>query len=169
MALQNRLIEDIDNTDIFFNTRLTSPEECPNILGDVKNQVTIICQNIRSILKNFDHFNIFLSRLKFSPDIIVLTECRLTEYTPKVQLNGYECFYSKCFLNQNDGLAILYKSELSVRIEEPPFQEANCLLIHINTDITICAIYRSPSFYNIQPFCASLEKVLQTAIDRQVL
>lgn len=162
MANQIDLINDIESTDIFISLKHNCPEQCVNDFGDVRKQLTIVNQNIRSILKNFDNFEIFLSRLNFLPDIIILTECRLHEYTPKVQLHGYECHYSQHYLNQNDGLAILYKSELNVTIYEPSFKDANCLVLSVGTEFTIYAIYRSPSVYNIRNFCESLETLLHT-------
>ena len=162
MDNQHKLIEELDETDIYVSNKIFDPRECLINIGDVKKQLTIVCQNIRSILKNFDDFSLFLNRLNFLPDIIILTECRLNETTPLVCLNNYKCHYSKCYLNQNDGIAVLYKNYLQLTIEKPSFQDANCLLIHIGNEYTICAIYRSPSFYNIYNFCGSLEKVLQT-------
>ncbi|KAJ8707861.1 hypothetical protein PYW07_011538 [Mythimna separata] len=161
MANQYNMINDLDKTDIYINSKCNTPKECSLDIGDAKSQLTIVCQNIRSIHKNFDNFSVFLSELDFLPDIIVLTECRLSESTPLVYLNNYVCHYSKSYLNQNDGIAVLYRNNLQVTIEEPSFREANCLLIHIAKIYTICAIYRSPSFYNINNFCESLEIIMQ--------
>lgn len=162
MASQYNLISDIDKTDLYFSVKHNNPDKCINDLSNIKNKLTIIHQNICSIQKNFDNFVIFLTRLKFSPDLIILTECRLSDDTPKFNINNYDCYYSQHYLNQNDGLAVFYKNSLQVSIEEPEFLDANCLTIQVGQELTICAIYRSPSFYYIQNFCSSLEKVIQS-------
>lgn len=161
MANRFNFIQDLDQTDLYSSYRSNSIQECVNYIGDQNLHLTIICQNIRSIQKNFDNFVVFLSRLQFQPDLVILTECRLNDSTPLFSLQNYQIHYSTNYINQNDGIAILYKSELSIVIDEPPFVDANCVLIHIGKEFTICALYRSPSVYNIHNFCDSLEKVLQ--------
>lgn len=150
MASQYNLISDIDKTDLYFSVKHNNPDKCINDLSNIKNKLTIIHQNICSIQKNFDNFVIFLTRLKFSPDLIIFTECRLSDDTPKFNINNYDCYYSQHYLNQNDGLAVFYKNGLQVSIEEHEFLDANCLTIQVGQELAICAIYRSPSFYYIQ-------------------
>lgn len=162
MTSQYNLLRDIDNTELNYSVKHNHPEKCKDNIGSIEDKLTIIHQNIRSIQKNFDNFAIFLTRLNFAPDLIILTECRLSDKTPKFDLNNYECFYSQHYLNQSDGIAVFYKSGLQVTINEPPFQDANCLTISIADEFTICGIYRSPSHHNIQNFCTSLEKIMQT-------
>lgn len=84
MASQIDLIDEIDRTEIYFSTKHNHPEQCVKDLGIVKNQLTIVHQNIRSINKNFDNCTLFLTRLGFMPDIVILSECRLNDKTPKV-------------------------------------------------------------------------------------
>lgn len=160
MASQN-VIDDIDNTQLINNIVVSDPGCCLKTLGDINNQYSIVTQNIRSINKNFDTFLVLLSRLNFKPDLIILTECRLSEYSPNIILDGYIYHCSKNYLNQNDGIVVFAKSSLSVQISEPPFKEANCLLIHVENVLTIAALYRSPSINNVDIFCRSLEKIMQ--------
>lgn len=65
MANQYKMINDLDKTDIFLNSKRHTPKECSLDIGDAKSQLTIVCQNIRSIHKNFDNFSVFLSGLDF--------------------------------------------------------------------------------------------------------
>lgn len=48
---------------------------------------------------------------------------------------------------------------MTVNIEEPIFQDTNCLIIKVNSDIVILAIYRPPS-QSIDKFLESLDKYL---------
>ncbi|CAH2083340.1 unnamed protein product [Euphydryas editha] len=66
---------------------------------------------------------------------------------------------SKSSINQNDGLVIYIKEQHEYRIEEPTFQEGNCLIIKMK-DMVIIAIYRPPSYKNIDKFLSSLNLVL---------
>lgn len=160
MASQIELLNEIDSTELYFNIKTFYPEKCKDNLGNVTSQLTVLNQNIRSINKNFDVFEVFLSRLNFFPDIIVLTECFLSDKTPNYNIPGYNCHYSKHFLNKNDGLVIFTRDNLLVNIIEPPFNESNCLVINVGTELTLIAIYRSPSFHKIELFCKSLENVI---------
>lgn len=154
------IINSIDNTTIIESFRTDSPKDCKQILGNISKQTTVICQNIRSIRKNLDYFIIFISRLQFSPDVIVLTECWLDDTFGPIDIPNYLCHYSNVYLNQNDGIVIYTKGNLTVNIQEPQCCDANCLLINIASSLTIVAIYRSPSVKDICKFLASLEVVL---------
>lgn len=138
-------------------------------LGEVSNQLTILSQNIRSINKNFDKLSVLLSRLKFLPDIIVLTECRLDEFSSEISLEQYNYHKSNRYLNQNDGIVIYSKVGLGVCTLEPLFIDANCFILKINNQYTIISIYRSPSFSNINNFLTSLESVIQDSSGETVV
>ncbi|KOB74212.1 Uncharacterized protein OBRU01_09475 [Operophtera brumata] len=47
-----------------------------------------------------------------------------------------------------------------INISEPPFHEANCLIIDIENSFTIIALYRSPSYGNVSVFLDSLERTM---------
>lgn len=157
------LINNIDNTFPVQSFRTFRPENCKTILGTTGSQLTVLTQNIRSVRKNFNYFTIFLSRLKFQPDVIILTECWLDSDFTSVHLPDYQCFSSKKFRNQNDGIIVLTKMDLQVDIQEPPLIDASCLLIKVENSLNIIAIYRSPSNYNITNFLESLEKLISSA------
>lgn len=156
------LIEDIDDTDLTQSFSTDAPEYCLSHLESTHFQLTVICQNIRSVQKNFDHFLVFLSRLQFLPDVIILTECWINEDSPGLTLPNYTYHSSTQFINQNDGIIIFTKTELNVTIEEPAFQDANCLVVHIGNELSIVSIYRTPSVQNIDRFSNSLEIALQS-------
>lgn len=94
------------------------------------------------------------------PDIIILTECWLNESFSEINIDNYKCHYSKIYINQNDGIVIYYKDNLKVEINEPLFKDGSCLVIDIDGTTRIIAIYRSPSFSNIDNFLSSLETIM---------
>lgn len=156
------LLNDIDKTELTYSTCINYPENCLDVLRNIKSQYSIICQNIRSVQKNFNSFLVFLNRLNFSPDIIILTECRISNDSPIIQLPNYNYHSSKIYLNQNDGIIVFTKYGISITIEEPPFMDANCLIININKHLSIIALYRSPSIRNISNFAISLENTIKS-------
>lgn len=155
------LIDDIDNTEMFSSSHTYTPEMCELYLGlDYGSQFLMILQNIRSIRKNFDEFVVFLTRTKLLPDLIILTECWLDSSFTGVSVDGFDCAYTNRYLNQNDGIVIMSRIGLRIGITEPILLEASALLIQIEHHYSLLAIYRSPSFYNIDNFLSSLEMVL---------
>lgn len=153
-------LEDIDTTNLLNCTELDNPELCKEYLNAAHDKLTILSQNIRSINKNFDSLLVFLQRLKFKPDLIILTECWLDESFNPINLEGYNCNYSKKYINKNDGIVVFSKSELCVVVTEPPFSNANCLQVDVDQIYSVIVVYRSPSFYNLTKFLTSLENVL---------
>lgn len=156
------IINELDNTQFVNSKAINNPEDCIKHLGNTKTRYTVICQNICSFQKNFDSFIVFLSRLSFLPDVLIFTECRINEYSPVITLQNYTYYASTKFINQNDGIIVFVKSSLSVTIKEPDFDDANCVLIDIGNELSIVAIYRTPSIYNIGKFCNSLERTFQS-------
>lgn len=75
-----------------------------------KSDLTIISQNIRSIYCNFDDFLINISTFTFEADVIVLTECRLSQNKSIPQLANYSNYYTTRQLNQNDGVVVYVKN-----------------------------------------------------------
>lgn len=118
---------ELDEISLIPNCFTFDPEECLMALGDTNKQYTILTQNIRSINKNFLKLLFFLDRLKFLPDVIILTECWLNENSTDLSLDHYTFYKSTTYRNQNDGLVIFAKEELNVAITEPPFEDSNYL------------------------------------------
>lgn len=161
--MDGNLITDIDNT-LCTVSKSCSVEDCRQYLSDCQNSLTILTQNIRSIYKNIDSFNIFLQRLDFECDIIVLTECWLSNRQDNLPvMPGYCLLYTKINNNQNDGVVVYSKESLKVTVEEPSLNDcmSNCLIIKIGTTTAIIAMYRSPSARNFDSFHSSLNQILQ--------
>lgn len=108
------IIHDIDSAHLTQSFVIDTPEKCVKYLKSTYTQFTVICQNIRSAQKNFDHFVVFLTRLHFLPDVIILTECWINEYSLGLTLPNYTYHSSTQFRNQNDGIVIFTKSELII-------------------------------------------------------
>jgi hypothetical protein len=119
--------------------------------------------NIRSINRNFEMLEVLLHELKIGFDAIVLTECWLNRDTIQREIEGYTVHHSQRHYNQNDGIVIYIRRELSVLIEEPDeVADANCLVAKIeNSQAKIIAIYRSPSFSDPTPFVDSIAGILK--------
>lgn len=136
-------------------------EECHTIITRTSNQILVLTQNIRSINCNMPGFEILLSRLKLECDILILTECWLNCTSTIPKLDGYCHVATKTNKKQNDGVVIYYKDKLNIRIDEPDFQDCNCLIAIIDEEIAIISLYRSPSYTNIDNFLSSLDKTFQ--------
>ena len=156
----NNLISELDNFSVS-DSAVCDVEKCKQYLSPFSNPLTILTQNIRSIYKNFDNFNTFQQRLDIYCDIIVLTECWLSKQYDVPLIPGYNMYKSTIHYNQNDGVVVYVKNDINVSVEEPEMQECSSLLIKIGTDFAILALYRPPSFRNINIFTDSLNNALQ--------
>lgn len=163
MANIAQVIDEIDHTAFTTSLKLYSIDDCKMHLGDLGGQYSVVVQNIRSINKNFDNFFVLLSRMIFSPDIIILTECWLDDTCTCFEINNYDYHCSKNYLNQNDGIVVYTKTSLQASVVEPSCKDSNCLIVNVRDELSLIAIYRSPSFYNINNFCESLTKLMETA------
>lgn len=121
----------------------------------------IVTQNIRSVYCNFNDLLITLSQLKFSPTIIILTECWLCDHKQIPMIPDYTCYFSSRHLNKSDGVITYIKDTHNAKVSEIYIQDASSLQIQINNK-TILAIYRSPSITNIDGFINSLDSHLET-------
>ena len=79
---------DIDNINISRVYIAEEAEECAGYLNMEGEYITIINQNIRSINKNFDDFVLLLNRINTNVDIIILTECWLSDSSPIPNVSG---------------------------------------------------------------------------------
>lgn len=119
----------------------------------VQNDFRILCLNIRSLPKNFDHLISFISAFKTSFDIISICETWLNSHI--VNLFDIEGYHHKT-LNRSDlkkggGLRIYYRSHLSVTVCEELtglFNTHESIFISVsnnNHKILFGTIYRPPS------------------------
>jgi hypothetical protein len=110
----------------------------------------------------------YISQLSFEPDIIILTECRLDLNKPVPRLPGYKCHFSKKCNIQNDGITVYSKHTTDCVITEPDSNGGNYLLIKINPDMAILAVYRSPSYYYIDSFLDSIDRILRPLQNKNI-
>lgn len=130
------------------------------MIGTAPENFIILTQNIRSVNCNMSGFELFLQRLKIECDVYVLTECWLSCTNVLPNLIGYRSNATQRNYIQNDGVVICYKDHLQFTFEEPNFNEGNCLIAALENQIAIIAVYRSPSYSNIDPFLLSLNDTL---------
>lgn len=121
---------------------------------------TIVSQNIRSIYANLDDVLLNLSKLKFNPTLIILTECRLNHNKLTPQISGYLDSQTTKHLNKADGVVAYISNEHCATIKEVNLSNASCLQITID-DLTILGIYRSPSITDANDFILSLDNHLE--------
>ena len=168
MASMNDISQDLDDLSMAKSYKCDA-ETCSKLIKHVSKSLIIITQNIRSIHKNIDGFISQLTRLTFEPDVIVLTECWLSEDKPPPTLEMYSCYFTKKSLNQNDGIVIYVKHEIRCTVVEPEPVGANFLQVSIGADIVILAVYRSPSFYCIDNFLNSVDSLLRTCKRKNIV
>lgn len=154
--MASQLITDLDEFSVS-EANTCNVEDCKLLLPSGENTLTLLTQNIRSINRNMDGFEVLLESLDINCDVIVLTECWLSSQTANLpSLDGYCTHKTNSNMNQNDGVVVYIKNNLKVLVEEPRVQNSNCLVIKIIPDIVIMAIYRPPS-QNIDSFLDSLD------------
>lgn len=135
-------------------------EDCKNLLRHSESTLKVITQNIRSIHRNFPNFQTLLTRSNIEWDIIALTECWLTRNPIIPSIEGYKSFSTSNNQTQNEGVVIYCKNNYSPIIEEPQFSDANTLILKIDTDTILIAIYRPPGNINIDNFLISMNECL---------
>lgn len=155
----NTFLERIDDISIL-KPITCEPEECLSAISKPCAYLKILQQNIRSINKNFDSLCILLSRININCDLIVLSECWLSVTNNLPGLEGFSCFKTTDNYNQNDGVVVYVRHGLKFSVEEPQIVEGNCLMIKINTDTVILAIYRPYGFTEVDKFITSLSLIL---------
>lgn len=158
------LINDIDNS-FSSDSKSCEVEDCITYLSQYSKSLTILTQNIRSVYKNINSFNIFLHRLRFDCDILVLTECWIVNREDNLPaIPGYNLFSTKMNHSQNDGVIVFVKNSLKVKVEERNLHScmSNSLIIELDTTTAIICMYRSPSARNLASFHSSLNQILET-------
>lgn len=135
---------DLDNISVA-QSATCMIEDCGRIASLHKKSTSLLCQNIRSINKNYDSLTTLLARSKSRWDLIILTECWLYKSPPLPLMHGYTSAATNLHRSQNEGVVIFYRSHLQASVSEPLIQDANCLLLKLNNDTVVIAIYRSPA------------------------
>lgn len=125
-----------------------------------KNGLTVVSQNIRSIYRNLDDFQITLTDLHFDIDVLILTECRLSD-KPIPELVNYNSFATNYNTNQNDGVTAYVKKNLKASVKEIKLSHATCLQVNVLNSVVL-GIYRSPSKSDASEFINSLSSHLNS-------
>lgn len=162
MSNVNEILPDID-TKINSDSAvvINDPSECKTFLRPSKSSLTIVTQNIRSLNKNKDDFEILLSQLDVNVDIVVLTECWLSCNDNIPSIPSYNSFKTSKLINQNSGVVIYIKDKIKqVRVSEPLIDNANGLLLEIGKHTGIICVYRPPSCVAVGTFQLSLDHLL---------
>lgn len=161
-TLQSIISSDLDKIEVAKSYKCP-PSDCSNYLAGSNQHIKIFHINIRSINKNFDELLVLINLIKFSCDVLVLTECWLSKVVNLPVLNGYNSHYTKRTANQNDGIVVYIKNNINCTITEPNFLNGNCLTCEIADNLAIVAIYRSPSYKTrtqFDNFLNSIDNVL---------
>lgn len=147
------------------------PEQCINYLKcDNFNTITVIHLNIRSINHNFDSFSVLLATMNITADILVLSECWLSKAPFLPQIPGYNSHNTLKNANQNSGVVLFVKNNINCKVYEPNcIKEADCLVCEIGKSFALVAVYRSPSYQNIDTFLNSLNYLFMSLPNFQVL
>lgn len=122
------LFNDIDNSYNIPCHVIDTIESCKTYFKG-PNDFKLICLNIRSITKNFDMFITTLYRSQVHFDVIIFTECWLTESTLIKNIPGYHFYKTNNLTNQNSGVVIYIKNTWNVTVTEPDLADTNCLAV----------------------------------------
>lgn len=123
--------------------------ECEQIINlNKKNNFTLYHNNIRSLTKNLDEMKVYLSQISTEFDCFVFTETWQLQDISLFRLENYNMIYNEGHFNQNDGVVIYLKSGINyeskiIRIGD--IKVINVLIYFNNQNLSITAIYRSPS------------------------
>ncbi|CAH2096765.1 unnamed protein product [Euphydryas editha] len=123
----------------------------------------VLSFNIRSIHQYFNEFLVILHRSKVKLDLIVLTECWLSENIIIPQIPGYNSYQTQKYINKSGGVVVYVRDSWNAVVQESSCLDSNCLEIHFDQNLLVLAIYRSPSFSNIDNFLSSLDTILMQA------
>lgn len=110
---------------------------------------TLFHTNIRSIQKNFDQFQVYISQFSDFFCCLFLTETwKITEKN-MYQIEGYNTIHTQQRLNQNDGVLAYVRKGLNYNYEFIKIGLINGISLTITlenkTKINIIAVYRPPS------------------------
>lgn len=162
MANLNLLSSDIDNViNVINSATVEKPECCKSLLISSEEQFRALTLNIRSLNHNFDELQVLLVRLDLEFDVIVLTECWLNGNKGVPSLLNYKAVSTERNFNQNDGVVIYIKNQLTFNTYEPNnIKDANCLVTTLGMEYAIISIYRPPSYRRLDDFISSLDSIL---------
>lgn len=114
----DQFIRDYENATL--NTVEISDIKQFNNIFDIKNAqgtFSVYHNNIRSIQKNFEQFEVYISEYHNFFSCIILTETWNITNINLFKIDGYEIIQSDNKLNKNDGILVYIKKELQYKYE----------------------------------------------------
>ena len=160
----------LENTDSFNCPLLTTETFKQGVLPSLKENISIICFNIRSFNRNIDEFLGFLSNCDHSFDIIILTETWAKDETQSLcHISGYNSTHNFRPDKRGGGVSIFVKQNLPFdEIDELNISNVNieCVGVKLSSSIsnlstTILGIYRQPRG-NYLSFQNQIEQIIAT-------
>lgn len=130
-----------------------------------KRLVSVIHMNIRSLNKNFDEFAYTIENCHLKFDVIVLSETWMGEGEPfNYVLNNYTSIDQPGKRNKKNGVCVFVRNSFTFNNLNVNIVESDSLTLKIknpttNFEITLIAIYRSPSL-SADLFLNGLESAL---------
>jgi len=152
----NQKIKSAANLENFYNDALNFYIQKPEFI-----KYLIYHQNIRSIHTTFNSFLATLGDSLPKIDILIFTEINCKEQDiEKYSINGYKQIAKpRAGEGRGGGILIYYRSCFKVKILSTKMSAAESLLIQVENEINILALYRPPKCdKNI--FIAELEKTI---------
>ena len=151
--------EDNDDSDIFnnINSKYYGIDKFNQIKTESQSSIGFLHTNLASISKHYDDLFITLYQLKYEFDVIAITEHKLTESGPTVniELPGYHEFIFDSSLTRNGGTGFYLKKSLAYRMRNdlklvyPGSGQFGSTFLEIvlpdKKNIVIGCIYRHPS------------------------
>ena len=163
-------------SNIVCNTDYYTDAQMCKLMSDRQNdEISVLYMNIRSIVCNFDEFTNYIAQFEVKPDIIALSETKITHKVnenPHVDIAGYKFIYSKSSTFFGGvGLYISVKLEYEIRedLDITEKQECHCETLFIELTSrkkkkhVIGIVYRHPKSQinpNYRKFTSEYEKVL---------
>lgn len=125
----------------------------------------ILNNNIRSLSKNLEYLEIFLSHFDEPFECIILTETWKIDNINMYKIEGYDILYNEGVFNQNDGIVIYIKNNLNYTYQIDKINNVSVINLNIQLvdyKINIIAVYKSPSI-NSREFIIDLYQYLKSA------
>lgn len=162
----NQFVRDynVHQTDTFVTENIHDCQTHLDLNKSESDIFSIFHNNIRSISKNFDELQVYLSNFLYCFDCIVLSETWKIENINNFKLNDYEIYYNNGNINKNDGILVYIKKSLHHTVNYINIHVVNVIKINITYDnkkIIITSVYRPPST-NVFEFIKAFKVYLTT-------
>ena len=161
--------------DILLDSFIVKNENCDlynlqnitNVLNnETSSKFSVLNLNIRSLVKNYDKLLIFLDRIKYNFNVIILTETWLSDSNKECYpLPGYDSKHIVRSDKRGGGVSIYFKNSYSSQLITPLCNISNSyesIFITLKSSdfvapLNIGGIYRVPGFENVDLFFNFIE------------